>query len=423
MKKILSIALNDLRIMFSDSSIWVFVFVIPAVLVFVVGLGNGAFALSSEPQRTLLVDVIDQDNTDISRQLIANIKAISPDYVVCPLDDGAESACQLDGQTTLTAEQSRTRLEDGTAQAFIEIPAGFGAALDNGQSMTVTFRSDENMQDPSPTFSTLNAAVLRLNGALAARQAASKVAAESLDNNAEFAPQVFENAATIWATNPVSITRFEVGFDARTVAAQAPGFRQSVPGMGSMYVMFTVLSGITLLLTERKNWTLQRIMSMPVTSGHVIAGKMLGRIVMGMIQYAVAFGVGIWLASGQGYGFGDPLALFVMMLVFTVCMAAMAQLLGTFIQNEQQAGGITTLIALTLAPLGGAWWSLDMEFIPEFMRTISYLSPLRYVMDGFNRIILDGAGVLDVLPQIGVLALISGVLFVLGTWRFNKMRA
>lgn len=423
MKKILTIALNDLRITFNDNTVWIFMFVIPAALVFVVGLGNGAFALSGNTQQTVLVDVIDQDNSDISRQLVANIKAISPNYVVCPMDDGAQGACQLDGQSTFTAEQARARLENGTVTALIEIPSGFGAALDGGQNMAVTFRSDEDMQNPSPTFSTLNAAVLRLNGALVARQTASKVAAESLDNNAEFAPQVFENAAAIWAQNPVTVTRMEVDFDARTVAGQAPGFRQSVPGMGSMYVMLTVLSGITLLLIERKNWTLQRLMSMPVTSGEVIAGKMLGRVALGLIQYAVVFGVGILLASGQGYGLGDPLALFVMMLAFTVCVAAMAQLLGTLIRSEQQAGGFTTLIALTLAPIGGAWWPLDLEFIPEFMRTISYISPLRYAMEGFNRIIIDGAGVLDVLPQIGVLLAISAVLFVLGAWRFNKMRA
>ena len=45
------------------------------------------------------------------------------------------------------------------------------------------------------------------------------------------------------------------------------GFGQSIPGMGSMFVMFTVMAGMSILLRERNQWTLQRLVVMPLRRG------------------------------------------------------------------------------------------------------------------------------------------------------------
>src|SRR5690606_6554093 len=121
---------------------------------------------------------------------------------------------------------------------------------------------------------------------------------------------------------------------------------------GSMYVMFTVLAGAFILLRERKQWTLQRLITMPVARWQVIGGKMLARFIMGMIQYGVAFLFGA-LVLGVRFGGSLP-ALLLMMVSFVLCMTALAFLLATFVQSEMQASSVITLMALTLAPLGGA---------------------------------------------------------------------
>jgi ABC-2 type transport system permease protein len=147
---------------------------------------------------------------------------------------------------------------------------------------------------------------------------------------------------------------------------------------------------------------------------------MLARFVLGMLQYGVAFGIGVFFAQILGFNFGNsPAALILVMMAFTLCMCAVALLLATIAETDQQAAGWMTFIALTLAPIGGAWWSLDFEFVPEFMRQISYLSPLRYAMIGFNKVIYEGGGIIDVLPHVGILLAIGAVLFVLAVRRFK----
>lgn len=416
MQKILRIMLNDLRITFTDKSIWLFLVVIPGLLIFAVGFANGAALVTDStaevPKR--LVDVIDNDNTALSAQLLAEMSAIDSAMVICPADNNNNDVCRLNGET-LTPELTESRLTDEVSSAFIEIPAGFAESLLAGQTNTLIYRSAEDATVTSPTLTALEAAVQRVSGATAARQFAETLA----ENDADFADAVYERASELWAANPVQIAPVE----AQTVdssAATDPGFQQSVPGMGSMYVMFTVFGGAVLLIQERKQWTLQRLTTMPVTRGQLLAGKVLARVTMGMIQYAVAFGVGLVVGLIFDVRFGNsPLALLMLMLAFSLCVSAITLLIATLVSNEQQAAGITTLLALTLAPIGGAWWSLDFEFIPQFMKDIAVISPIYWVMDGFNKVIRHGGGIMEVLPAVGVLLAIAAVVFGIAITRFR----
>ncbi|NOG50312.1 MAG: hypothetical protein HND48_13455 [Chloroflexi bacterium] len=51
--KALYIALNDIRIAFSDRSIWINLLVIPAALIFVIGLANGQSLAAPAPRRAI----------------------------------------------------------------------------------------------------------------------------------------------------------------------------------------------------------------------------------------------------------------------------------------------------------------------------------------------------------------------------------
>ncbi|MCA9910101.1 MAG: ABC transporter permease, partial [Anaerolineae bacterium] len=71
----------------------------------------------------------------------------------------------------------------------------------------------------------------------------------------------------------------------------------------------------------------------------------------------------------------------------------------------------------TLAPLGGAWWPL--EIVPDWMRTIGHISPVAWAMDSYSSLIFHGGGLADVLLPLGVLAALTIVFFLLGVVRFR----
>lgn len=170
--------------------------------------------------------------------------------------------------------------------------------------------------------------------------------------------------------------------------------------------MFTVLGAMTTLVAERKQGTLQRLATMPVSRPQLLGGKILGRFVLGLIQYLVVFAIGVVAAIDFG---DDPSAVIALMLTFTLATTALSFAIGGRIENEFQANGLSLLMSLTLAPLGGAWWPL--EIVPKFMQTIGHLSPVAWVMDGFHALVFEGAGLGDVLVPIAVLWAIAVVCF------------
>lgn len=307
----------------------------------------------------LRVDLIDLDDTAESGRFAGQL-ALSG-LLVCTANTERES-CLLPAEMAapFSADLAAERLASGITAATITIPEGFRRSLRGGDAVTVTLVMAEN------------------------------VSLESVVQNA------------LARTEP------------ETDTADGGGFRQSVPGIGSMYVMFTVLAGAQILLRERNQWTLQRLVTMPVSRVQLLGGKMLARFVMGMIQYLVAFGIGF--ALGVDFG-NSPESLLLVMMAFSICMTGVAFMIATFVQNEEQAAIFVTFIALTTAPLGGAWWPL--EIVPPFMQTVAYITPIAWAMRGFTEVIFYGGGLVDVLLPVGVLLAMTAVFFAVAVSRFQ----
>lgn len=421
MQAILTIIRNDLRIYFSQRGNLVGLFVIPVLLMLVVGYSLGGIG-GGGPTR-LRVDLIDLDQTGMSARLIDELRAANDALVLCPQDNDADDYCRLEGEP-LRLERAIERARAGRTTALIVLPTGYAAALENFHRAKIDYYSTSDPMRPDPVLQSLNAVLQRVNTA----SMTTGVAAALLDNltaslempavnqtmRAEFLQSLYRNAQQKLSELPEPV-RFKVA-DAPDDAADRSdnGFNQSAPGMGSLYVMFTVLGGMAVLLRERRQWTLQRLIALPLSRAQILGGKIGVYFTLGMIQYCVVFIVGA--AVGVNFG-ANPLALLAIMAAFVLCITALTFALAPWITSEGQASGVTLLLSLSLAPLGGAWWPL--EVVPEFMQRIGHLSPVAWAMDGFHDLIWFNGGFADVLPEIGVLLAAAAVLFIIGVRSFK----
>lgn len=417
MNRLLQITLNDLRITLSERGIFINLVVIPIVLIVAVGIAQGGF-VSDGDTPVIRIDVLTSGEQPGMRAFKDGLRSVNPTLTLCP-EDGVE-ICQLNPDVGFDEALIRQRVEQGIANGAVILPDGFDDALLSGERINLTYLTTADPMQPSALLQSVEAIVNRMTGASVASQVGIAVYNEAgfqFSDNQDadsFRQAIYDEARTLWDSLPVLIDYVEAGNDGSSApASMGGGFRQSVPGMGSMYVMFTVLAGISTLLLERKHWTLQRLMMMPVSRSIFIGGKLFARFLMGMLQFGIAFATGAALGVSLG---DDVLALLLIMIGFVTCIASIAFLLATFVRTDQQAGTAITFIALTLAPLGGAWWPL--EIVPNFMQAIAYLTPVGWAMDGFTRIIFYGAGVGDVLLNVGILLLASVVLFSLAVSRF-----
>ncbi len=287
--------------------------------------------------------------------------------------------------------------------------------------MSIIYRSNESAAAPSYILQAVQAVTQRMGGALVAASTAGLMAEDfepyrsaSESEQAAFRQAVYERAAELWMQDPVAIDYRLTEQSETPVSGQQAGFGQSVPGMGSMFVMFTVFSALYVLIRERVNWTLQRLVMMPLSRGQILGGKMLMWFITGMIQYFVVFAIGI----AFGLNFGDDLfAMLVVMVVFTACVTALTFAISTLLRTEMQANSVSLLLALTLAPLGGAWWPLDI--VPEFMRLVGHISPVAWAMDAFRLLLFENGTLVDTLPYLAVLAAMGVVFFGFAVWRFR----
>ncbi|MBC6936459.1 MAG: ABC transporter permease [Chloroflexi bacterium] len=409
MDKLWSVAANDIRVTFKDRTIWLQLVIIPVVIMFFIGLANGGFG--GDGVVKIRLDVFDQDNSALSGQLLGDLRAANEALILCPMDGGEDNACRLNG-TTLTEELAAERVKNGTTQATIIIPAGFGEAALAGQPVSLIYRSQETPGQASPALGALQAVVQRVGGAAVAAQVAVQTTGSlAVEDEDGFKQAVYDDASALWNSLPPTVSFSE---SAAKEGRRPSGFSQSVPGIGTMYVMAATVVVMFVFIQERKQWTFQRILTMPVAPWQFVGGKLLARFINGMIQYGVAFAFGLIV----GAYFGDsPLALVMVMVAFALCSTALGLLFATLVKTEQQAGSVINLVVLIAAPLGGAWWPL--EIVPEWMRTVGHISPIAWAMDAFRSVIFYGGGVESVVTPVLVLLGMTAVLFIVAVSRLK----
>lgn len=413
-RKLLAVAATDLRLSHTRPSVILFRLVIPIVLIVVIGFANGAFEGPGGSVPTVAIDLYDRDRSELSGALIQRLRDVQSRFEIHVV--GAPEEAGTAGDTG--------RVVEGRVAAAVVLPAGLSASLREGEAAEIRLLSDDLQSETITNLSHVLSTAAQEVAAIAFTERWARSIYAEIPGAAPgpHGAAARDAARAIWNQGPLVIETETVQprSPVRTVREWGGGFQQSVPGMGSMYVMFAVLAGVGTLVWERKNWTLQRLMAMPLRKGEFIGGKILSRMTVGVIEFIIAFAAGAVIAAATSVSFGGaPMAIALVALAFSFMTSALALLVATLVRTIQQASGVTTLLALTLAPIGGAWWSLDLEFIPEFMRQIAVISPFYWAMEGFKAVIMYGGGLQDVLIHVAVLAALGVVLFGAAIARFR----
>jgi ABC-type Na+ efflux pump permease subunit len=343
-------------------------------------------------------------------------------FHLCPIDQDIENICRLKIDQQLDREQVVSRVKEGTTEAAIIIPTDFAGQIDRNEPVSIVLLAQQQVPGQTIIEQAVLSAIQNVEGASSAARTGTDLLLEMFMDQPEFEDRekvktgIYARASAYWRDRPARIT---LAFS--TVEGVGPagidlqdGLGQSVPGMGSMFVMFTVFGGMVTLIREREDWTLQRLIMMPIGRSQLLGGKITGRFTLGMVQYLIVFAVGI--AAGIYFG-SDHLTIILVMLSFTLCVTALSFAIGSRLDNAAQASGLSLLLSITLAPLGGAWWPL--EIAPEFMQVIGHLSPVAWAMDAFHILIYQGGSFTDVWVSIAVLLGMSLVFFILGIRQFR----
>jgi len=196
---------------------------------------------------------------------------------------------------------------------------------------------------------------------------------------------------------------------------EANVFQQESAGQLVTWVMITLVGVAEVLVNERIWGTLRRLVVTPTNKAVILGGKIVGRLVVGLAQMALMIGFGAW-ALGVDWG-RSPVALLLVIGAFALTAVAFGVMLGTFATNRNQAMWLTIFFSMILSALGGAWWPLEITS-PLYQEVVKAL-PTTWSMTGLTDVIVRGQGVVEVLPEAGVLLAFAAAFFAVGIWRFR----
>ena len=188
-----------------------------------------------------------------------------------------------------------------------------------------------------------------------------------------------------------------------------------IPGYLVMFVFFGAALGATMIVRERRNNTLERLLASSVRRESILGGIFLGTSAKGLVQIAIFWTVGI-LAFNIDLGLA-PAAVILLSILMIVMSAAFAVMLATLVRTENSAGSIAVLASLVLAPLGGCWWPLFI--VPHWMQFLGRLTPHGWATIGFNKLMVFGADFGAAVPSMLALVGFTALFAVIAVLRFR----
>ncbi len=192
------------------------------------------------------------------------------------------------------------------------------------------------------------------------------------------------------------------------------GFDQVAVGMLLLFVFLNTLTGAAELIQSRMEGVSRRMVATPTSLRTIVVGEGLGRWGIGLFQAAY-----IMVATAVLFGveWGHLPTAVAVVAVFAAVAAGAAMLIGAVLENDAQAGAVTVLVGLVLGALGGTMFPL--ELFGSTMSTVAHVTPHAWGIDAFTEMGRHGATLVEVLPELGVLAAMAVVLAGLAAWRLR----
>ncbi|MBC7258673.1 MAG: ABC transporter permease [Chloroflexi bacterium] len=420
MRKILNVAWKDLVTTFRDPTALIVMLAAPYALTLVMafafgGLSGGGGGLSGIP-----VFVVNCDKGEFGSFLQQTFQ--SP-----------ELGDLLDVTVTTDEAAARATVDADKAAAVVIIPAdltesivpsglasGDPSALANRpQSVVEVYSNPDRPVSSSIVRSIVDQFLSRVSaGAVGGQVAVAQLMAngllapqEALSKGLEIGERAARRAAEsrlIAIQGETAEKESQAGFDWLTYMA---------PSMAILFLMFTVSNGGKTLLAERDWGTLPRLLTTPTSTFQVLSGKVCGIYLTGLAQ------MGILLVASRlmlGVKMGPLSAVVPVTLALVAAATGWALVLAAYARTPGQANQMGTILSLAFGGLAGNFF--PRQALPQWIRTVSLITPNAWGLDAFGKLTAGGA-LGDVLVPIAGLLVLAVALFLAASVLFRRQYA
>lgn len=345
----------NLRRLFRDRLALFFTFLFPLIFLFVFGgLNSGNKSVSFN------VAVINESKTPFARQFESQLNK--------------QKSLKVDKDVT-DFRLANEKMGRGELDATIELPPSFGqvqAGQDFPSGQAIVHYTQNNESAAQTLTTVLQAQLQGINTKLVKSAAPFSVVGKQ--------------------NNERSLSTFDYTFTGLL------GF--SILGAG-------IFGPINVFPELKKMGILRRLHTTPLRVWQYFLSVMFGNAVSGLLSIAVMFLVAIAVFNLKVIGNYLELALFLAFGIIVILGIGLA--IGGWARNERQAAPLANIIVFPMMFLSGTFFPRFL--MPDWLQSITAYLPLTPVIDGTRLIATEGKHLVDIGPQLAVMAAYTVIVY------------
>jgi len=192
-------------------------------------------------------------------------------------------------------------------------------------------------------------------------------------------------------------------------------FDTMVPGLFAYACIFIIMTVSMSFTDDREKGLLKRINVTPTTSTQFIGSHIITNMLIAVIQLAIVFLLSLLMGFQPIVDVFGVIMAFIFMLFLSLCSVGLGLITATIAKSAGAATGLSFIFILPQMFFG------TFIALPEGIRIISAFLPSYYVTDAITTIFNGGSPfAVGVLMQLGIIALMSMVIVILGIFLFKK---
>jgi ABC-2 type transport system permease protein len=389
MKRALFITLNEVKLYLQDKGDLAVSLLLPIVTF---ALIYGAFGGST--LFTATTRVVNEDAGIYSAQLIERLDKV----------DGIEVEM-------LTASAADEKLDKSDLTFVLFIPAGFSEALANGQKAEVVFKQRGNGgQDGQILASIIRGAaeemntIFRVNSQVRSNLQGTGVPEANIDTTVQQLLAEEQQKPSLGVTEEI-------------VGGSADIANQYLPGIVTMYVLFTLNLGAVAIVQERRKGTLERLLTTRLTTGELFFGKFMAALARGLLQTLILLALSY--AVFQMFTPLSFLSSVIIVLFYTAAAAALSLIIASIARSEEAANLIGIVFTMTLVMLGGTFFQAEKGTV---FYNLGRASINTYANEALKKVIAEGGSLGDTVSALLIFAGVAAVTLIISRSIFKAVR-
>ena len=292
----------------------------------------------------------------------------------------------------------RELIQTGDVEGGIIISDNFSQNIMNGQQGTISIVTDQSNPQLSAMIQSVMSQVFEQMGTALAQQ-----------NVAEQLGIDLHNALAIVKPYNIQVKG--------SIEGEFSYFDFIAPGIMAMTVMMSVMTGLPAAISqEREVGTLDGMMVAPINRLSVILGKTLAQMSRGILQGMLILVLSILLFGVTIHG--NILLVFGLLLLGVFSFVGLGVVLTSFAKDQETAVMMMTTIMFPMMFLSGVFFPIEQ--MPWFMQSISKFLPLTYVADALRKVMVLGADIPAISPELLILIVFGIIMTAIAVPLFKR---